>query len=42
MPPSAAKRVKDTFTLKTKRDEWVRGAYKRGTPAFLERQTLAK
>jgi hypothetical protein len=23
-------------------DEWVRGAYKRGTPAFLERQTLAK
>ncbi len=42
MPPSSAKRVKDTFTLKTKRDEWVRDAYKRGTPAFLERQTLAK
>ncbi len=42
MPPSSAKRVKDTFTLKTKRDDWVKGAYKRGTPAFLERQTLAK
>jgi len=40
--PAAAKRLDQTFTLKTKRDEWVRDAYKRGSPAFIERQTLVK
>lgn len=40
-PPAAAKRIAETFTLKTTRDAWVKEAYKRGTPAFLERTTLA-
>ena len=38
---TAAKKLGDTFTLKTKRDDWVKGAYKRGTPEFLQRTTLA-
>jgi len=38
---AAAKKIADTFTLKTTRDEWVKGAYKRGTPEFLQRTTLA-
>jgi phosphatidylserine/phosphatidylglycerophosphate/cardiolipin synthase-like enzyme len=42
LPPSSAKRIAQTFTLKKTRDAWVRDAYKRGTPAFLERQTLAR
>jgi len=29
------------FTLATKRDGWVRGAYKKGTPEFIARTTLA-
>jgi hypothetical protein len=29
------------FTLKTTRDEWVRGAYKKGTPECLARTVLA-
>jgi hypothetical protein len=32
----------DGFTLKTRRDDWVRGAYKHSTPEFLARTTLAK
>jgi len=42
LPPASAKRIDQTFTLKTKRDDWVRNAYKRGSPEFIERQTLAK
>src|SRR5262249_56661654 len=42
MTPAAAKRIADTFTLKTTRDAWVKDAYKRGSPAFLERMTLAR
>lgn len=42
LPPASAKRIAQTFTLKTKRDDWVRNAYKRGSPEFIERQTLAK
>jgi len=30
-----------TFTLKTTRDEWVKGAYKKGTAEYLARRTLA-
>jgi phosphatidylserine/phosphatidylglycerophosphate/cardiolipin synthase-like enzyme len=41
LPPAAAKRVAQTFTLKTTRDAWVKDAYKRGSPAFRERTTLA-
>jgi len=39
-PDSQAKLAR-TFTLKTTRDAWVKGAYKRGTPEFLARTTLA-
>jgi phosphatidylserine/phosphatidylglycerophosphate/cardiolipin synthase-like enzyme len=42
LPPSSAKRIADTFTLKKARDAWVKDAYKRGTPAYIERQTLAR
>jgi phosphatidylserine/phosphatidylglycerophosphate/cardiolipin synthase-like enzyme len=38
---AAAKKIADTFTLKTTRDAWVKGAYKRGTPEYLQRTTLA-
>lgn len=31
-----------TFTLKRSRDEWVKGAYRPGDPAFLARTQLAK
>jgi phosphatidylserine/phosphatidylglycerophosphate/cardiolipin synthase-like enzyme len=31
-----------TFTLKKSRDEWVKGAYKKGTPEYLARTALAK
>jgi phosphatidylserine/phosphatidylglycerophosphate/cardiolipin synthase-like enzyme len=31
-----------TFTLKKTRDEWVKGAYKPGDPAFIARTRLAK
>jgi phosphatidylserine/phosphatidylglycerophosphate/cardiolipin synthase-like enzyme len=31
-----------TFTLKTTRDEWVKGAYKTDTPEYLARTLLAK
>jgi hypothetical protein len=30
-----------TFTLKTRRDDWVRGAYQAGTPEFIARVNLA-
>jgi phosphatidylserine/phosphatidylglycerophosphate/cardiolipin synthase-like enzyme len=42
MSPAAAKRIAATFTLKTTRDAWAKDAYKRGSPAFLERMTLAR
>jgi phosphatidylserine/phosphatidylglycerophosphate/cardiolipin synthase-like enzyme len=42
MPPTAAKKIEQTFTLKRTRDEWVRGAYKRGTPEYVARTTLAQ
>jgi hypothetical protein len=29
------------FTLATTRDKWVRGAYKKGTPEYIARTTLA-
>jgi phosphatidylserine/phosphatidylglycerophosphate/cardiolipin synthase-like enzyme len=41
LPPGAQKKVNQTFTLKTKRDDWVKDAYKSGTPAFRARTTLA-
>ena len=41
LPPGAQKKVDETFTLKTTRDEWVKDAYKGGTPAFRARTTLA-
>ena len=31
-----------TFTLKTSRDEWVKGAYKAGTPEYLARTLLGQ
>jgi phosphatidylserine/phosphatidylglycerophosphate/cardiolipin synthase-like enzyme len=37
----AAKANADRFLLKRKRDDWVKGAYKRGTPDFLARTQLA-
>jgi phosphatidylserine/phosphatidylglycerophosphate/cardiolipin synthase-like enzyme len=42
--PSTAtkKKIEQTFTLKKMRDEWVRGAYKRGTPEYLARTALAQ
>jgi len=50
-PPSTGKPKKTaavgsklgkTFTLKTSRDEWVRGAYKPGTSEYLARTSLAQ
>jgi len=50
-PPSKGKpkdsapirsKLGQTFTLKTTRDEWVKGAYKAGTPEFLARTLFAK
>jgi phosphatidylserine/phosphatidylglycerophosphate/cardiolipin synthase-like enzyme len=50
-PPSKGKpkatapigsKLGQTFTLKMTRDEWVKGAYKPGTPEFLARTSLAK
>jgi phosphatidylserine/phosphatidylglycerophosphate/cardiolipin synthase-like enzyme len=35
-------KTQDTFTLKTKRDAWVRRAYQRGTPEYVARTTLAQ
>ncbi|HTV27270.1 MAG TPA: phospholipase D-like domain-containing protein [Xanthobacteraceae bacterium] len=40
-PPEQNPQLAKTFTLKTKRDDWVRGAYKRGTLEYLARTTLA-
>jgi phosphatidylserine/phosphatidylglycerophosphate/cardiolipin synthase-like enzyme len=42
IPRSAQKKITQTFTLKTTRDQWVKGAYKRGTPEYLARTTLAQ
>ncbi len=39
--PQGSTKLADAFTLKTKRDDWVRGAYKAGTPEFIARTTLA-
>ncbi len=36
------KRIEQTFTLKTTRDEWVKGAYKRGTSEYLARTALSR
>jgi phosphatidylserine/phosphatidylglycerophosphate/cardiolipin synthase-like enzyme len=38
--PSVDGKLAKTFTLRTKRDEWVRDAYKGGTQAYLERTRL--
>ena len=38
----AKKKIDQAFTLKKARDEWVRGAYKRGTPEYLARTALAQ
>ena len=37
----ANSKLGEAFTLKTTRDEWVKGAYKAGTPEFLARTELA-
>jgi phosphatidylserine/phosphatidylglycerophosphate/cardiolipin synthase-like enzyme len=37
----ASSKLGKTFTLKTSRDEWVKGAYKKGTPEYLARTALA-
>ena len=37
----ASSKLGEVFTLKTTRDEWVKGAYKAGTPEFLARTVLA-
>jgi len=37
----AAKKASQRFTLKTTRDEWVKGAYNSGTADFVARTTLA-
>jgi phosphatidylserine/phosphatidylglycerophosphate/cardiolipin synthase-like enzyme len=42
LPASARKKIEQTFTLKRTRDEWVKGAYKRGTPEFLARTSLVR
>jgi phosphatidylserine/phosphatidylglycerophosphate/cardiolipin synthase-like enzyme len=40
-PPEQNPRLVRTFTLKKKRDDWVKGAYQSGTPEFVARTTLA-
>jgi phosphatidylserine/phosphatidylglycerophosphate/cardiolipin synthase-like enzyme len=40
-PPGSNAKLARTFTLKTKRDDWVKGAYKPGTPEYLARTALA-
>lgn len=42
LPSSAQKKIAEAFTLKTTRDAWVKGAYKRGTPEYLARTALAQ
>jgi phosphatidylserine/phosphatidylglycerophosphate/cardiolipin synthase-like enzyme len=37
----ASSKLGQTFALKTKRDAWVKGAYKKGTPEYLARTALA-
>jgi phosphatidylserine/phosphatidylglycerophosphate/cardiolipin synthase-like enzyme len=37
----ASSKLGEVFTLKTTRDQWVKGAYKAGTPEFLARTVLA-
>lgn len=39
---TATSKLGQTFTLKTTRDEWVKGAYKSGTPEYLARTLLAR
>ena len=41
-PAGAKKKIEQTFTLKTTRDEWIKGAYKRGTPEYLARTALSQ
>jgi phosphatidylserine/phosphatidylglycerophosphate/cardiolipin synthase-like enzyme len=42
LPAAAAKKIAEVFTLKKTRDEWVKGAYKPGTPEFRARTQLAR
>jgi len=42
LPATAAKKIAEVFTLKKTRDEWVKGAYKPGTPEFRARTQLAR
>jgi phosphatidylserine/phosphatidylglycerophosphate/cardiolipin synthase-like enzyme len=42
LPAAAATKIAQTFTLKKTRDEWVRDAYKPGTPEFRARTRLAQ
>jgi hypothetical protein len=37
----ASSKLGHTFTLKTTRDGWVKGAYKKGTPEYLARTVFA-
>jgi phosphatidylserine/phosphatidylglycerophosphate/cardiolipin synthase-like enzyme len=39
--PQNNPKLASTFTLKKKRDDWVRKAYKAGTPEFIARTTLS-
>ena len=39
---AAKNKIEQTFTLKKTRDEWVRGAYERGTPEYLARTAFAR
>jgi phosphatidylserine/phosphatidylglycerophosphate/cardiolipin synthase-like enzyme len=41
-PPAAKRKLEQTFTLKRTRDQWVRGAYKRGAPEYLARTALSQ
>jgi phosphatidylserine/phosphatidylglycerophosphate/cardiolipin synthase-like enzyme len=41
LPPAAAKKIGRRFSLKRTRDEWVKSAYKAGTPEYLARTALA-
>jgi phosphatidylserine/phosphatidylglycerophosphate/cardiolipin synthase-like enzyme len=40
-PAAASSKLGQTFTLRTARDAWVKGAYKAGTPEYLARRLFA-
>ncbi len=42
LPPAVAKQMARAFTLRRTRDQWVKGAYKPGTPEFRARTQLAE